>query len=375
MAEIELLAVFFIFGALFLAWLAFVFGRARICQPLTLERIPRNPVLAPIREHPWESEAVFNPAAFYHDGRVHLFYRALGRDGISRIGYASSPDGIHFDERQPYPAYEPQETALGRGRTLEHNRSYAIYHPGLWVSGGGWGGAEDPRAVTADDKVYLLFTLFQGWNSARVALTSLHLSDFARRDWRWKKTALLSPPDEVHKNWLLFPEKIKGRYAVLHSITPKVAVHYVDDLSEFDNEDVFIQGSGRSGGRATHWDKQVRGAGAPPIKTEEGWLLLYHAVNPEHHNGYNVGVMLLDLEDPTRVRYRSNVPILVPELWYENDWKPGVIYASGAVVLGDDLFVYYGGGDKYVAAARAPLRDFLRKLTSHEHVVLQSVSP
>ena len=89
--------------------------------------------------------------------------------------------------------------------------------------------------------------------------------------------------------------------------------------------------------------------------------------------GYKLGVMLLDLNDPTKIIARSSEPVLEPTAWYENDWKPGVIIASGAVIFGDDLIVYYGGGDKYVAAARANLKDFLHKLTSNEHAVLEPV--
>src|SRR3989344_7695247 len=76
-------------------------------RPLHLARFKENPILEPNPAHWWESEAVFNPGVFVDGGRVHMFYRAMGRDGISRIGYASSSDGVRFDERLPYPAYDP----------------------------------------------------------------------------------------------------------------------------------------------------------------------------------------------------------------------------------------------------------------------------
>ena len=72
-------------------------------------------------------------------------------------------------------------------------------------------------------------------------------------------------------------------------------------------------------------------------------------------NRYKVGVMLLDLKDPQKVKYRSAHPILEPEEWYENDGKPGIVYANGAVVKDGILFVYYGSGDKYIGVASIKL--------------------
>src|SRR3989344_4799374 len=77
-------------------------------RALDLRRSIHNPVIDPKQGSYWESEAVFNPGAVIHGGRVHLFYRALGPDGISRVGYASSKDGIHFDKRHPHPVYMPE---------------------------------------------------------------------------------------------------------------------------------------------------------------------------------------------------------------------------------------------------------------------------
>lgn len=332
-----------------------------------LGRLEQNPILRPRPEHWWESEAVFNPAAFVDRGRVHLLYRALGKDGISRIGYASSPDGITFDERLSHPVYDH-----GPGFAVPPSRlSYAplSYNTDLFASGGGWGGCEDPRAVTIDSHVYMSFSIFEGWESMRLAITALHLDDLEAREWKWQPHIPISRRGERNKNWVLFPEKINGKFAILHALTPEVLVTYVDSLETLRESP--IQSNNNRGGRPGHWDAFVRGAAAPPIKTSEGWLLLYHGMDPAHPGvGYKVGAMLLGLQDPTTVLYRSNEPILTPETWYENDWKPGVVYASGAVVLGSDLLVYYGGGDKYIAAARTDLRQFLRKLMQHQQLSL-----
>src|SRR3989344_2169972 len=96
-------------AAVLLACLALLFyWLAGVRRPLRLQRLDHNPVLRPRPEVWWESEAAFNPAALVHDGRVHLFYRALGRDGITRTGHASSGDGIHFDERSPTPIFQAE---------------------------------------------------------------------------------------------------------------------------------------------------------------------------------------------------------------------------------------------------------------------------
>lgn len=350
-------------------------------RKISLRRMRENPILAPVAGHWWESDAVFNPAAFLYNGRIHLLYRALGRDGISRIGYASSSDGIHFDERLPYPVYEPTKDLLPDPRTITHHaytlkssitavtRSSLSYDTVNNGSGGGWGGSEDPRTVVIDGTLYMTFTAFGGWDSERMTLTSLALDNLSEKRWLWSKGVYLSPPGEVQKNWILFPEKIDGKFAILHSISPKILIDYFDTFDVFDGR-TFIEGSVRRGGRANSWDKAVRGAGAPPVKTDRGWVLFYHGYDPAHPEiGYKIGAMLLDLKDPSKVLYRSNAPVLEPKEWYENDWKPGVAYASGAVVYKGDLIVYYGGGDKHIAAAKLPLGEFLDKLMEPQNKV------
>jgi len=339
-------------------------------RPVHLHRLPENPILSPIAGHWWESEAVFNPAAFVYKDRVHLLYRALGRDGISRIGYASSADGVHFDERLAEPAYQPSRNILPDPRGI-HTLTYRTltYDTVNNGSGGGWGGSEDPRAVIMEDRVYMTFTAFEGWNSERMTLTFMPVENLSAKKWMWSKGIYISPPGQVQKNWVLFPEKINGHFAILHGITPNIRIHYFDSMEDFDG-DTFIESSYHRQGREGFWDNQMRGAGAPPLKTKEGWLVFYHGFDAAHPDiAYKVGVMLLDLNDPTKVLYRSSHPILEAKEWYENDWKVGVTYASGTVIFHDDLIVYYGGGDKRIAAAKMPLKEFLNKLMRPQNKV------
>lgn len=352
-------------------------SQSRAPLDLSLHRSPRNPILSP-RIFEWESQAVFNPAAFTDNGRVHLLYRAMGSDGISRIGYASSADGINFDERLEYPVYTPSH-GFGLPETTERPAD-ARYNPELFPSGGGWAGCEDPRAITVDGRVYMSFVAFNGWDFMRQALTSLDLEDFRAKRWSWQNPVLISKPGETHKNWVIFPEKINGKYAILHGLSPKIHIEYIDSLENFDGQ-TFIDSLPPAGGhgyhdprRGQHWDKRVRGAGAPPLKTDLGWLLLYHATDQRDPGKYKLGAMLLDLDDPTKVLMRANAPILQPDEWYENDGKPGVVYTCGAVIVGENLVVYYGGGDKHIAVARANVKRFLDALATNHAITLTPVA-
>lgn len=344
---------------------------------LTLNRFNRNPILSP-RAFEWESMAVFNPAAFVDNGKVHLLYRAMGPDGISRIGYASSTDGIHFDERLPYPVYTP---SIGFGLPEpDADPTTWKYDPERYPSGGGWAGCEDPRAVTIEGKVYMSFCAFNGWDFMRQALTSIPLEHLNQKKWQWEPPKLISQPGTPQKNWVIFPEKINGKYAILHGLSPKIHIEYVDSLDEL-NEDNHIKSLPSAGGtgyhdpsRTKHWDKRVRGAGAPPLRTPMGWLLLYHATDQRDPGKYKLGAMLLDLDDPTKILYRSNAPVLGPQEWYENDGKAGVVYTCGAVILGDNLMVYYGGGDKHIAVARANVEQFVNALIHNHNLALAPVA-
>ncbi|MEK7641637.1 MAG: hypothetical protein AAB365_01430 [Patescibacteria group bacterium] len=318
-----------------------------------------NPVMSPRPHQEWEAHGTLNPAAVEDDtGRVHLLYRAIGDDGLSHIGHASSADGLSFDRRSSFPVYQPGVEE----KRPDYKKDIRAYDPGIYTSGGGWGGHEDPRAVRIGSRVYMTYTAFQGWDSVRIGLTSIAVADLKKERWNWRKPKLISAAGQVNKNWLIFPEKINGKYAILHSIVPNVLIDYVDDL---DGTFPPIQSKRLAGpqpGRKGFWDKSVRGAGPPPIKTDIGWLLLYHA---QDDHRYRLGAMILDKNDPTKVLYRSPEPILSPEMCYENDGKPGVVYASGAVVKDGELMVYYGGGDKHVCVAQTGLDSLLAWLMQY----------
>ena len=320
---------------------------------IKLDRAPHNPILKPSERSHWESQATFNPAALYADGKVHLIYRAIGKDDVSVLGYAMSHNGHHIHERLAEPVFAAAKKEIDRSSPAAD-----------YGSGGGWsGGCEDPRLTLVDNIVYLLYTAFDGWGSIRIALSSISLEDFLNKKWNWEEPVIISPPGEIHKNWVIFPEKINGKYAILHSVSPTVRVDYFNDLNELRAEDKFIESKYVKAGRRKSWDSWVRGAGPPPIKTKKGWLLLYHAMDHTDPNRYKLGAMLLDLNDPTKILHRSSGPVLEPDACYENEgFKAGVVYSCGAVAIDGKLFVYYGGADSVTCVATADLDLFLKEL-------------
>lgn len=333
---------------------------------LRLKRAPQNPMIAPNHENNWEAFNTFNPAAFYEDGRVHLLYRAQGFDYISVLGYATSTDGITVDYRASLPAFTPHEpfdTYIdSRGKKIKKK----------YMSGGGYGGSEDPRITLIDDRLYVTYVAFDGYNPPRVALTSISLEDFKAERWLWEKPVLISPPGVVDKNACIFPEKINGKYVILHRIYPDILIDFVDSLA-FDGS-TWLKGEYKISPRKDKWDSRKIGAGPPPIKTPDGWLLIYQAVGNQDAGRYKIGAMLLDLNDPTTVLHRSNAPILEPREKYENEgFKNGVIYPCGAVVIDGILHVYYGGADSYVCVATAVFSEFLAELKHAEIAKLDTV--
>jgi predicted GH43/DUF377 family glycosyl hydrolase len=236
--------------------------------------------------------------------------------------------------------------------------AFAIYS---YSSGGSFGGSEDPRIVKVDNEDVLYMTYTACDEGLRVGLTSIRIRDFLDRKWEWLLPRLISAPGELHKNWVIFPEKIKGKYAILHSLSPHISIAYLDSLDIKPGTYLTSYYNGGNGiGREDFWDSMVRGIGPTPIKTKLGWLLFYHAISIEEPYKYKIGAILVNLEDPRRVIRCSAASILEPDTVYENSgFKPGVVYLSGAVVKDDELLLYYGASDNYVCVASCGLEDFL----------------
>jgi beta-1,2-mannobiose phosphorylase / 1,2-beta-oligomannan phosphorylase len=339
--------------------------------PPILERFEGNPILKPDPRFWWETKAVFNPAAIYEGGKVHILYRAIGETDNSLFGYASSLDGFHISERADKPAYVPREPFEGAS-SMPHVEDEKV---SPYQSGGGTGGGcEDPRLTRIEDRVYLTYVAYDGYSPPRVALSSININDFLHRNWNWKRPVLISPPNIVDKNACILPEKINGKYVIFHRIFPDILIDFVDNL-DFDGKTRWLEGHYKIPVKNSSWDSLKVAAGPPPIKTKDGWLFIYHAIDEKDDIRYKIGAMLLDIKEPTRVLARTTIPILEPLADYENEGlKYGVVYPCGAVVLNDRLFVYYGGADMVACVATAKMSEFMAQL-SYEREGVQVSSP
>ncbi len=299
-----------------------------------LVRHPSNPILLPDSTSDWECYNVFNPAVIHHDGLFHMHYRAQGLDWVSRIGYAVSEDGVHWN-RLRRPVLEPHDGTDARG-------------------------VEDPRVTEIDGVFYMAYTAY-GYQDLsgfpkpdRSILPILPMIARSRNLITWERLGPIVRGED-NKDHVLFPRKIGGRYAALHRRRPGVWLAYSDDLVNWREEGMTpIFGPRPENG----WDSNKVGANGPPIETERGWLMLYHGTDDE--NVYRFGVCLLDLDDPRRMLSRPRAPIFEPqELWELRGDVPNVVFSCANPLVDGVVYVYYGGGDHVIGLATCRLDELL----------------
>ncbi len=302
---------------------------------MKLQRHPRNPILLPDPTSDWECYNVFNPAVIHHNGLWHMWYRAQGLDWVSRIGYAVSRDGLHWN-RLRQPVLEPHDATDARG-------------------------VEDPRVVLIDGVFYMTYTaygrVYQGTGVPTHAGGGI--TPMIARSTNgivWEPMAALVRGED-NKDHVLFPRRIRGRYVALHRRRPDVWIAYSDDLITWRPEDMYpLYGPRRDDPLA--WDSVSVGSNGVPIETPHGWLLINHGYNADHV--YRFGVVLLDLEDPTQVLRRSHAAIFEPEeLWELRGDVPNVVFSCANPVVDGIVYVYYGGGDHVIGLASCRLEDLL----------------
>jgi len=296
-----------------------------------LKRFEGNPILEPIGNHSWESRLVFNAAAVLVNKQVHILYRAMGNDHISRLGYAVSSDGYNITERLPNPIFEP---------TKAEERD----------------GCEDPRLTLIDDNLHLFYTAFGDYARQKVfqiGQTSISIQDFLNKRWLWNERSFPFPGIR-NKNGLLFPKKINGRYVMFRRLDPDVCIADSTDLTHWHNLR-FVMGP-----RKNSWDSWKIGTTGPPIELNEGWLFIYHGVH--YDKTYCLGTALLDSNNPEEIIYRSKEPVLRPQEAYELFGDvPNVVCSCGSVQIDNQVLVYYGGGDSVLGVASYDLAELLPK--------------
>ena len=311
-------------------------------QATQLLRFEGDPIITPNSAHKWESRATFDPTAVYEDGTVHILYRAMGEDNTSVFGYAESDDGLNIKERLSDPIYIPR----------------ADFEKKL-LSGAN-SGCEDARITKLGNRFYVCYTAYDSKNSPRVAFASITAEDFLNKKLNWSLPILISKPGIDDKDAALFPEQIDGKYVFLHRMGVDIWIDHVDNL-KFGNKR-FLGGKVLMKPRDTSWDSKKIGIAGPPIKTEKGWLLIYHGIS-RRSGHYNLFAALLDLKDPSVVLSRLPDPILEPATKYEKEGiVPHVVFSCGAVVIKENLFVYYGGADTVTGVATVLLKNLLDRL-------------
>ena len=310
-----------------------------------VQRAKENPILTPIAKHPWEAAHVLNPTAIEINDQTYILYRAVGNENTSVIGLARTKDGLHIDERLPEPIYVPRAP-------------FELKHGGPTDNSG----CEDARVSRIGDKLYVTYTAYDSVNVPQVAESTISVHDFLDHNWaNWTKPEIISPEGVDDKDACIFPEKIGGRYMVLHRISGHVCADYVTNLN-FRSEKLSrcIQVIGPRPGM---WDSQKVGISGPPIKTASGWVLFYHGITDAHE--YCLGAVLLDRNDPTVVIGRTSQPIMTPtEKWEKEGWIPNVIFPCGQVVTHDTVYLYYGGADQAVGLATIRLSNLVSHLRS-----------
>lgn len=318
-----------------------------------ITKYPGNPILS-AKDVPFDATLVFNAGATKYNGKyVMIFRNDYGAfhgtfEGVN-LGIAFSDDGIHWDvQKKPFFTMEElPDPEIGR-----------IY---------------DPRITVIDGRCYLCFAMdtkhgIRGGIGYTEDFDKLHIIS-------------LSAPD--NRNMVLFPEKINDRYVRLERPFPIYGRNRKDRFDIWMSQSPDLKFWGETslllGVEDVPFANDKVGPGAPPIKTEKGWLTLFHAVdiNPERgKNGwedrwtkrYTAGIMLLALEDPTKIIGMSKEPLIAPELPYETEY-PGfrtqVIFPGGMILEDNgEVKIYYGASDTVECLATASLDDLLALCTS-----------
>ncbi len=298
---------------------------------MKLERYSINPILLPDPTSDWESYNVFNPSVIHRNGLFHMHYRAQGLDWVSRIGYAVSEDGIYWN-RLRQPVLAPLDGTNSRG-------------------------VEDPRVTEIEGQFYMTYTAYgREFHGKPTHLGGGILPMLARSEnlIQWERLGPMAR-GENNKDHVLFPRRIRGRFVALHRRKPHVWLAYSDDLLTWREEDMAPIYGPRP---ENWWDCTSVGSNGLPIETEHGWLLINHAYDEAHV--YRLGVVLLDLEDPTRVVSRPEEPIFWPEeLWELRGDVPNVVFSNANPVVDGQVYVYYGGGDHVIGLATCALDELV----------------
>lgn len=300
-------------------------------------RLSAEPIISP-RGDGFESAGTFNPSVVKYQNKFVMLYRAQDKKGTSSLGYATSDDGVHFTRRA-----EPVFAAS------------ASYEKG--------GGVEDPRIVRIDDMFYLTYTGYNNVDGAGPDKKDAQLCLATSTDlihWERKGVILPSYQGKWNVKWTksgaILAERINGKYWMYFLGDAKgkdtqMGVAYSEDLVHWTEALDHPILSSRPG----TFDSQVVEPGPPPILRPEGIFLVYNGADDAQL--YSTGWVLFDKNDPTKVLARADHPIFSPlREWEKVGQVPNVVFVEGLVREKNRWLFYYGGADKHVGVASAPVK-------------------
>lgn len=341
------------------------------------KRFPENPLLRP-KDLPASASnleviCLLNPGVFKHNGKIYLLVRVAEnvspQAGKLFIPMRSETDLLEIMELKlddPFLISTDPRVINYKGldylTTISYLRLFSStdgvnFSPEkLELHGRGAAerfGIEDCRVSKILDVYYLTYTAVSD-NGVAVGLRTT-------KDWKaFKSHGLIFPPH--NKDVALFEEKINGKFYALHRPTSKnLGGNYIwlaesPDAIHWGNHQCIVKN------RPGHWDSERVGAGAAPIKTEKGWLEIYHGANEAHR--YCLGAVLLDLQNPSIVLARTEEPIMEPKESYElSGFFGSVVFTNGHIVNGDELMIYYGAADEFICGAKFSIEEIMTKLT------------
>jgi len=344
-------------------------------------RFPENPLLIPKDLQPDNPElqiiSLLNPGVFRFQNKTWLLVRVaegtVAKEGFTYFPVLNStgntevievplndPDLIATDARVVNYKGLDYLTTLSHLRLLCSDDGIKFYEPGGYspITGKGYlerFGIEDCRVTQINDTYYLTYTAV---SDSGVGVGMRTTKDFKS----YENAGMILPPH--NKDCAIFEEKINGKFYCLHRPSSKeIGGNYIWLADSIDgihwgNHQCIIKT------RPGLWDNVRVGAGAAPIKTEKGWLEIYHGANEQHQ--YCLGAFLMDLDDPGKVIGRTSDPIMIPTETYELSGFFGhVVFTNGHVVNGDELTIYYGAADEFVCGAKFSVSEILGALTTN----------
>jgi len=289
---------------------------------MSITRYKKNPILTK-EDVPFRVNSIFNAGAVKHNGKYLLLCRVEMPIGRSSFVLAESENGADF-KVDSKPCLSPED----------HDPFYEYVEWGI----------EDPRITKIEDKYYILYT---GYSKHLPVVMLAETTDFQK----YKLHGPITEP--FNKDAGLFPEKIDGYYWKIdrpsfEKLGGSIWINHSKDLIHWGGYRYLMSSTPGS------WEQDKIGASSQPIKTDAGWLLLFHGVRSFGITPvYKLGVMLLDLEKPWQVIGKSRDPILSPDMVYERVGDAGNVVFSAGWILEDnqDVKIYYSGADMNICLA------------------------